>query len=147
MSALYLEDISVGQSAELAHTVTDGDIRAFAAVSGDDNPVHLDDAYAAATPFKTRIAHGMLSAAYISAVLGTRLPGPGAVYISQTMTFRRPVRIGDEVTTRATVSAIDSERSRVTLTTVCEVAGKTVVEGEAVVMVPKRSAQNKDGQG
>ena len=147
MNALYLEDISVGQSAELAHTVTDGDIRAFAAVSGDDNPVHLDDAYAAATPFKTRIAHGMLSAAYISAVLGTRLPGPGAVYISQTMTFRRPVRIGDEVTARATVSAIDSERSRVTLTTVCEVAGKTVVDGEAVVMVPKRSAQNKDGQG
>ena len=82
----------------------------------------------------------MLSAAYISAVLGSRLPGPGAIYISQTMTFRRPVRIGDEVTTRVTVSAIDAERSRVTLATVCEVAGKTVVEGEAVVMVPKRNA-------
>ena len=145
MSALYLEDISVGQSAEIAHTVTDGDIRAFAEVSGDNNPVHLDDAYAAATPFKTRIAHGMLSGAYISAVLGTRLPGPGAVYISQTMTFRRPVRIGDEVTARVTVSAIDPERSRVTLATVCEAAGKTVVEGEAVVMVPKRSVENKDG--
>ena len=140
MSGLYLEDISVGQSAEIAHTVTDGDIRAFADVSGDNNPVHLDDAYAAATPFKTRIAHGMLSAAYISAVLGTRLPGPGAIYISQTMTFRRPVRIGDEVTARVTVSAIDSERSRVTLATVCEVAGKLVVDGEAVVMVPKRNA-------
>ena len=138
MNGLCLEDLSLDQSAEIAHTVTDADIRAFAAVSGDNNPVHLDEAYAAATPFKTRIAHGMLSAGYISAVLGTRLPGPGAIYISQTMNFKRPVRIGDEVITRATVAAIDAERARVTLSTVCEVAGKTVVEGEAVVMVPRR---------
>ena len=140
MNGLCLEDLSLGQSAEIAHTVTDADIRAFAAVSGDNNPVHLDEAYAAATPFKTRIAHGMLSAGYISAVLGTRLPGPGAIYISQTMNFKRPVRIGDEMITRATVAAIDSERARVTLTTVCEVAGKPVVEGEAVVMVPRRES-------
>ena len=138
MNGLRLEDLSLGQSAEIAHTVTDADIRAFAAVSGDNNPVHLDEVYAAATPFKTRIAHGMLSAGYISALLGTRLPGPGAIYISQTMNFKRPVRIGDEVITRATVAAIDNERARVTLTTVCEVAGKPVVEGEAVVMVPRR---------
>lgn len=138
MDGLRLEDLSLGQSAEVSHVVTDADIRAFAAVSGDNNPVHLDEAYAAATPFKTRIAHGMLSAGYISAVLGTRLPGPGAIYISQTMNFKRPVRIGDEVITRATVSAIDAERARVTLATVCEVAGKAVVEGEAVVMVPRR---------
>ena len=138
MNGLRLEDLSLGQSAEVSHTVTDADIRAFAEVSGDNNPVHLDEDYAAATPFKTRIAHGMLSAGYISAVLGTRLPGPGAIYISQTMNFKRPVRIGDEVTTRASVAAIDSEKARVTLTTVCEVAGKTVVEGEAVVMVPRR---------
>ena len=140
MKGLFLEDLSLGQSAEIAHTVTDGDIRAFAAVSGDNNPVHLDEDYAAATPFKTRIAHGMLSAGYISAVLGTTLPGPGAIYISQTMNFRRPVRIGDEVITRATVSAIDAEKARVTLATVCEVAGKSVVEGEAVVMVPRKDA-------
>ncbi len=140
MNGLCLEDLSLGQSAEISHTVTDADIRAFAAVSGDNNPVHLDEAYAAATPFKTRIAHGMLSAGYISAVLGTRLPGPGAIYISQTMNFKRPVRIGDEVITRATVAAIDAERARVTLTTVCEVAGKPVVEGEAVVMVPRRES-------
>jgi 3-hydroxybutyryl-CoA dehydratase len=140
MNGLCLEDLSVGQSAEISHTVTDQDISAFAAVSGDNNPVHLDEAYAATTPFKTRIAHGMLSAGYISAVLGNRLPGPGAIYISQTMNFKRPVRIGDEVTTRATVSAIDSERARVTLATVCEVAGKAVVEGEAVVMVPRRNS-------
>ena len=140
MQGLFLEDLSVGQSAEISHTVTDADIRAFAAVSGDNNPVHLDEAYAAATPFKTRIAHGMLSAGYISAMLGTKLPGPGAIYLSQTMSFRRPVRIGDEVTARVTVSAIDPERSRVTLATVCEVAGKAVVEGEAVVMVPRKDA-------
>ena len=138
MNGLRLEDLSLGQSAETRHTVTDADIRAFAEVSGDNNPVHLDEAYAAATPFKTRIAHGMLSAGYISAVLGNRLPGPGAIYISQSMNFKRPVRIGDEVTTRATVAAIDSEKARVTLATVCEVAGKAVVEGEAVVMVPRR---------
>ena len=138
MNGLHLEDLSLGQTAELQHVVTDADIRAFAEVSGDNNPVHLDETYAAATPFKTRIAHGMLSAGYISAVLGTRLPGPGAIYISQSMNFKRPVRIGDEVTTRATVSAIDAERARVTLATVCEVAGKPVVEGEAVVMVPRR---------
>ncbi len=139
MKGLFLEDLSLGQSAEIAHTVTDGDIRTFAEVSGDNNPVHLDEAYAAQTPFKTRIAHGMLSAGYISAVLGTRLPGPGAIYISQTMNFRRPVRIGDEVLTRATVVAIDAEKARVTLATVCEVSGKPVVEGEAVVMVPRRN--------
>ena len=138
MNGLHLEDLSLGQTAELQHVVTDADIRAFAEVSGDNNPVHLDETYAAATPFKTRIAHGMLSAGYISAVLGTRLPGPGAIYISQSMNFKRPVRIGDEVTTRATVSDIDAERARVTLATVCEVAGKPVVEGEAVVMVPRR---------
>jgi 3-hydroxybutyryl-CoA dehydratase len=144
MQGLFLEDISVGQSAERAHVVTDGDIRAFAAVTGDTNPVHLDDAYAATTPFKTRVAHGMLSAGYISALLGTQLPGPGAIYISQTMNFRRPVRIGDEVTVRATIAAIDAKHARVTLATVCEVEGKRVVEGEAVVMVPRRDTAKKD---
>ena len=140
MNGLRLEDLSLGQSAEINHVVTDADIRAFAEVSGDNNPVHLDDAYAAGTPFKTRIAHGMLSAGYISAMLGTRLPGPGAIYISQSMNFKRPVRIGDEVITRATVTAIDAERARVTLATVCEVAGKPVLEGEAVVMVARRDS-------
>ena len=140
MNGFRLEDLSLGQSAEINHVVTDADIRAFAEVSGDNNPVHLDEAYAAGTPFKTRIAHGMLSAGYISAMLGTRLPGPGAIYISQSMNFKRPVRIGDEVITRATVTAIDAERARVTLATVCEVAGKPVLEGEAVVMVARRDS-------
>ena len=140
MNGFRLEDLSLGQSAEINHVVTDADIRAFAEVSGDNNPVHLDEAYAAGTPFKTRIAHGMLSAGYISAMLGTRLPGPGAIYISQSMNFKRPVRIGDEVITRATVTGIDAERARVTLATVCEVAGKPVLEGEAVVMVARRDS-------
>lgn len=136
----YLEDLEIGQSAELKRTVSAADVEAFAAVTGDTNPVHLDEAYAAATPFKGRIAHGMLSAGYISAVLGTQLPGPGAIYVSQSLSFRRPVRIGDEVTAEVKVTAIDPARGRVTFATACVVGGKTVVEGEAVVIVPKRPA-------
>ena len=120
------------------HVVNEGDLIAFAEVSGDRNPVHLDEAYAQTTQFKGRIAHGMLSAAYISAVLGTQLPGPGCIYLAQAMRFKRPVRIGDEVTTRATVTDIDQEKARVTFSTVCSVGGKAVVEGEATVMVPRR---------
>ena len=140
MQGLFLEDLSVGQSAELTRTVTESDLVAFAAVTGDDNPVHLDEAYATGTVFGGRIAHGMLSAGYISAVIGTRLPGPGTIYVSQMLRFRRPVRIGDTVTTTATISDIDLERARVGLTTVCAVAGKTVLEGEAVVIAPRRPA-------
>jgi len=138
VSALFLEDLSVGQSAELTRTVSDGDLTAFAAVTGDDNPVHLDEAFAKTTSFGGRIAHGMLSAGYISAVIGTQLPGSGAIYLEQTLRFRRPVRIGDEVTARAEITAIDHDRARVTLATVCRVAGKAVVEGEATIMVPRR---------
>jgi 3-hydroxybutyryl-CoA dehydratase len=138
LSGMFLEDLSVGQSAELARTVTGADLEAFADVTGDDNPVHLDEAFAAATPFGGRIAHGMLSAGYISAVIGTRLPGSGAIYVSQSLRFRRPVRIGDTVTARAEITAIDEARGRVTLKTVCSVAGKAVVDGEAEIMVPRR---------
>ncbi len=138
MNGLFLEDLTIGQSAERRRTVSAADIDAFAAVTGDDNPLHLDEAYAATTQFGGRIAHGMLSAGYISAVLGTQLPGPGSVYVSQSLSFRRPVRIGDEVTALVSVAAIDEVKGRVTLATRCQVAGKTVVEGEAVVMVPRR---------
>jgi 3-hydroxybutyryl-CoA dehydratase len=135
----YFDELSLGQSAEMTHVVGEQDLVAFAAVSGDTNPVHLDEAYAAGTPFGGRIAHGMLSAAYISAVLGTKLPGPGAIYLSQQMRFRRPVRIGDEVTARATITALEEKRGQVTLETVCLVGGKAVLDGEAVVLAPKRS--------
>jgi len=140
MNGAFLEDLEVGQSAALTRTVAASDLETFAAVTGDDNPLHLDEAYAATTPFKGRIAHGMLSAGYISAVLGTKLPGPGAVYVSQSLSFRRPVRIGDEVTATAEVAAIDLAKGRVTLSTDCRVAGKVVVEGEAVAIVPRRPA-------
>lgn len=137
---LFFEDLSVGQSAEANRTVGEADIAAFADVSGDHNPVHLDAAYAATTPFKERIAHGMLTASYISALIAGRLPGPGAIYISQSLNFRRPVRIGDAVSTRVEVAALDPTRGRVTFACVCSVGGKTVLEGEAVVMAPRRPA-------
>lgn len=140
MQGLHFEDLSLGQSAEMTHQVEARDIEAFAAVSGDNNPVHLDEAYARSTTFGERIAHGMLSAAYVSAVLGTKLPGPGAIYLSQSLRFRRPVKIGDVVTARATVSALDADKGRVTLQTVCLVDGRAVVEGEAVVIAPRRTA-------
>jgi 3-hydroxybutyryl-CoA dehydratase len=139
MSGKFLEDLAVGQSAEHLHTVEERDIVAFAEVSGDRNPVHLNADYAAETQFKGRIAHGMLSAAYISAVLGMTLPGPGAVYLSQTLTFKRPVRIGDTVAARASILSIDHAKARITLKTECLVLNKVVLEGEAVVMVPRRT--------
>ena len=135
-----LEDLRIGQTAERRRVVSEADIDAFAAVSGDTNPVHLDAAYAAGTRFGGRIAHGMLAASWLSALLGTDLPGPGAIYVSQTLRFRRPVRIGDAVTARVAIAAIDTERGRVTLEITCLVEGKSVVEGEAVVMVARRSA-------
>ena len=135
---LWLEDLTVGRFAERVHTVTDGDLHAFAELSGDTNPLHLDEAFAETTPFKGRVAHGMLSGAYISAVLGTELPGPGAIYVLQTLEFKRPVRIGDAITTRVEITAIDQARGRVTLRTGCQVAGRHVVEGEAVVLVARR---------
>ena len=140
MQGHYFDELMVGQSAEMSRVVGAGDIEAFAEVSGDENPVHLDEAYAATTTFGERIAHGMLSGAYISAVLGTKLPGPGAIYLSQSLRFRRPVRIGDLVTARVTVAALDPDKGRVTLATACEVNGKTVVDGEAVVIAPRRPA-------
>jgi 3-hydroxybutyryl-CoA dehydratase len=140
MQGKFFEDLSVGQSEERTYTVTDETIRKFADVSGDDNPVHLDENFAAGTQFGGRIAHGMLSAGFISAVIGTRLPGPGCIYLSQSLRFRRPVKIGDEVTARATITGLDPERSRATMETVCLVGGKTVIEGEALVLVPRKAS-------
>nr|WP_272887018.1 MaoC family dehydratase [Phenylobacterium aquaticum] len=136
---MFFEDLQVGQSAEMTRSVTEADIQAFAAVSGDTNPVHLDEAYAQTTSFQGRIAHGMLSAAYISAVIGTQLPGPGAIYLSQSLKFRRPVRIGATVVTTVTIEALDERRGHATFATVCQVDGKSVVEGEALIMVPRKT--------
>ncbi|CAN1723013.1 (R)-specific enoyl-CoA hydratase [Hyphomicrobium sp. 1Nfss2.1] len=138
--SVYFEDLSVGQEASTSNTVTADVIRAFADVSGDRNPVHIDPDYAAGTIFKERIAHGMLSAAFISAVFGMELPGPGAIYISQTMNFKAPVKIGDVVVTTVKVAELIPEKKRARFDCVCTVNGKAVVQGEAVLMVPTRPA-------
>lgn len=136
---MYYEDLSVGQEASMSKTVTEADIVAFANVSGDKNPVHLDAEYAAKTMFKERIAHGMLSAGYISAVFGMHLPGPGSIYVSQLLNFKAPVKIGDTVVTTVKVLEL-MEKRRVKFETVCAVGGKPVLSGEAVLMVPARPA-------
>jgi 3-hydroxybutyryl-CoA dehydratase len=140
MQGKFFEELSVGDFAEADYTVTDEVIRKFADVSGDDNPVHLDEDFAATTQFGGRIAHGMLSAGFISAVIGTKLPGPGSIYLSQSLRFRRPVKIGDVVTAKATITALDAEKARATFETVCTVGGKAVIDGEALVMVPRKGA-------
>jgi 3-hydroxybutyryl-CoA dehydratase len=136
---VFFEDLAVGQAAGIAKTITEADILMFAAVSMDTNPVHLNAEAAAASMFKERIAHGMLSAGLISAVLGTKLPGPGTIYLGQQLRFRRPVKIGDTVTATCEVTALDPERKQATLRTVCTVAGKVVIDGEALVLPPSRS--------
>ncbi len=136
----YLEDLEVGMSASYAKTITEADVRMFAEVSGDTNPVHLDEAYASTTPFKQRIVHGMFSAALISTVAGTRLPGPGAIYVDQALKFRAPVYIGDEACATLTITEIDPRRRRVKAQTDVHVSGKLVASGNATFMVDKRPA-------
>ncbi len=138
MLGLYFDELSVGQTAETTHVVGFADVEAFAAVSGDHNPVHMDEDFAKTTVFGGRIAHGMLAAAYISAVLGNQLPGPGAIYLSQSLRFRRPVKIGDSVIARVTIMALDDEKAHATFQTTCLVNGKSAVEGEALIMVLRR---------
>lgn len=133
------EDLAVGMSARASKTIGEADILLYAAVSTDTNPLHLNAEVAADSIFKERVAHGMLSAGLISAVLGMHLPGPGSVYLSQTLYFRAPVKIGDTVTARVEITAINPEKRRVTLSTTCLVRGTTVIEGEAVVLVPAPS--------
>jgi 3-hydroxybutyryl-CoA dehydratase len=140
----YLEDLSVGMTSIFAKTVTEADIVMFAGVSGDTNPVHINQEFAEGTMFKGRIAHGMLSASFISTVVGTRLPGPGCIYINQNLRFRAPVKAGDTVVARATVKEILPERRRVVLTTVCTVGETVVIDGEATMMVANRPESTED---
>jgi 3-hydroxybutyryl-CoA dehydratase len=134
----YLEDIDVGMTAIYTRTVTEADVVLFAGISGDSNPVHLDNEYAKDTMFKGRIAHGMLTASFISTVLGTKLPGPGCIYVSQNLKFRAPVRIGDTVRSRVTVTAVDREKGRVALETTCCVGDTLVISGDAQLLVQRR---------
>lgn len=134
-----VEDLEPGMTAAFSKTVTDADIVLLAGITGDLNPVHVDEDFASRTMFKGRIAHGMLSAGLISAVLGTRLPGPGCIYLGQSLEFKAPVRIGDTVEARATIKEIIPEKRRVVVQTVCSVAGNVVTEGEALLLVPSRT--------
>ena len=135
-----IEDLQPGQTASFAKTVTEADILLYAAVSGDLNAVHLNEEFAATTQFGGRIAHGMLTAGFISAVLGNRLPGPGTIYLGQTLKFKAPVRPGETVTATVTVREVITEKRRAILETVCTVAGKVVLAGEATVMTTSRQA-------
>jgi 3-hydroxybutyryl-CoA dehydratase len=134
----YLEELEVGMTAIHSKTVTEADVVLFAGISGDINPVHLDNDYARDTMFKGRIAHGMLTASFISTVLGTKLPGPGCIYISQNLQFRAPVRIGDTVRARVTITSVDRKRGRVALETKCTVAETVVISGDALLLVQRR---------
>ncbi len=133
------EEIAVGMERTRSKVITRAEIALFGEVSGDMNPVHFDDEFAAATPFGGVIAHGMIAAGLISAVLGQDLPGPGTVYLSQTLKFRAPVRPGDEVVASVSVAEICREKGRVTLDCVCTVGETVVVQGQAVVLPPKRA--------
>ena len=129
--------LKIGDSASLTKIFTDEDVRSFAEISGDTNPVHLDDDFAAGTQFKQRLVHGMLTAGLISAVLGTKLPGPGSIYLSQSINFRAPVFINDTITATITVAKIREGKPIVTLETVCKNQDDVVVlDGEAVLLVP-----------
>ncbi len=133
------EDLELGMSASVSRTVSEADILMFAGVSGDTNPVHLDQEFAASTMFGGRIAHGMLSAGLISAVFGTRLPGPGSIYLSQTLKFKAPVKIGDTVVARVTVKELKTEKRRAVFSTVCSVGSTVVLDGEAELLIPARA--------
>src|SRR5438876_2773213 len=143
LRTLFFEDLSVGMTECLEKTIASSDVIGFAQVTGDRNPIHLSEHFAAKTQFKTRIAHGLYTASLISAVLGTRLPGPGAIYISQTLNFRAPVKIGDTVVVTVTVAELVPEKSRAQLACVCAVGGEVVLDGEALVKVPKLASTKR----
>ena len=134
MNGYDVEDLHTGMRATFSKTITEADIVLFAAVSGDNNAMHVNEEFAATTRFGGRIAHGFLTASAISAAVANRLPGPGTIYLSQQLNFRAPVRIGQTVHATVTVSEVDRERRRVTLETVCRVGATVVIDGQAIVM-------------
>ena len=136
-----LEDLEPGMSASFAKTITEADIVLFAGASGDNNAVHINEEFAQTTPFKGRIAHGMLTASVISAAIAGRLPGPRTVYLAQNLRFKAPVRPGDTVHATVSVKEVLAERRRVTLETVCTVGDRVVIDGEATVMPTSRASR------
>jgi 3-hydroxybutyryl-CoA dehydratase len=134
----FFDDLEIGQTEIYSKTVKSTDVVGFAELSGDRNPIHLSEHFAAKTIFRHRIAHGLYTASLVSAVIGTRLPGPGAIYLSQTLNFKAPVKIGDTVTVRVEVAELIAKGNRVRLACICSVGETVVLEGEALVKVPPR---------
>lgn len=133
-----IEQIEVGEAAEISKTISETDVYLYAGISGDFNPAHINEVYAGKTFFKTRIAHGMLPAGFISAILGTKLPGPGTIYIKQELEFLAPVHIGDTITARAEVVEIITEKNRIRMKTTCfNQEGTIVLDGEAIASPPR----------
>jgi len=130
-----IDEIVVGMSASYSQTITDADIKSFAVISGDNNPVHMSDEYAEASRFKKRISHGLMSASFFSGLFGTKLPGEGCVYVSQNLIFKRPVYIGDTIIATVEVTGIDISKRRVLFSTVCKVNNKIVIDGSAVIYI------------
>jgi 3-hydroxybutyryl-CoA dehydratase len=139
MVGITIDKITVGQSARFSKTITESDIYLFAGITGDFNPAHVDEEYARGTFFKTRIAHGMLTASFISTIIGTLLPGPGSIYLGQEVTFLAPVKIGDTITATAEVDDVNADKKQIRLKTYCtNQDGVTVVDGWARVSPPRR---------
>ena len=136
LQGFVFEELAVGMHATVSRTITETDLRNFSGVSGDTNPMHLNEEYARSTPFGGCIVHGMLTASLLSAAIGTKLPGPGCIYMSQTLKFLAPVRVGDTVYAVVTVTALNPEKKRATLSTQCFVKEVLVLDGEALVKVP-----------
>ena len=131
-----LEEIEIGMEVSYTQTITDADVKAFSGISGDKNPVHMDDEYAKNSRYKKRIAHGILSASFFSALFGTKIPGEGCVYVSQSLRFKRPVYLDDTVVASVIVTSVDLKKKRVFFQTLCKVNNKIVIDGEAELYVP-----------
>jgi len=134
--SISFEQIKIDMSVSYSQTITDADVKSFAGISGDHNPIHVDDEYASKSRYKKRISHGLISGSFFSALFGTKLPGPGCVYVQQTFNFKRPVYLGDTVTATATVTFIDPDKRRVFFDTICTVKNKVVIDGMAELYVP-----------
>ena len=134
----YFEDLREGMRDVYAKTITDADVMSFAGISGDTNPIHLNHEFASETMFEGQVVHGMLTASFISTVIGTKLPGPGCIYVDQTLSFKAPVKVGDTVTASCTVTKLFPEKRLIEMETVCSVGGERVLEGQATVLVPSR---------
>jgi len=141
LHGFYYEDLKEGMRGAYAKTITDADVITFAGISGDTNPVHLNHEFASETMFEGQIAHGMLTASFISTVIGTKLPGPGCIYVSQNLRFKAPVKVGDTVTATCTVSKMIPEKRMIEMETVCSVGGKAVLDGQAMILVPSKETK------